>query len=298
MTASDTTTLAVAGRPIRVRISGPEDGSPVLLLHGIARSLEDWQHAHDLLAASSSNRGHRVISADLPGFGFTRRQHERPGLPAFARAMAGLLDAVGVDGPVHVMGNSLGGGVAMTLAVDHPGRVSSLVLVDSVGFGREVNISPLPMLYATAAGLPVVGKRFRPLARAAGIKIAQDQFFDPSFATPEMLRHYAKVGRQPDFRGTFVGTAMALGIPMVGVFPGWRRDLLARVASSGLPTLLVWGEADTVLPAHHLDAAKRAFPHAQSHLFAETGHMPQIEKAAEFSALAEDFLAKVDASRA
>lgn len=290
MTATDTTTLAVEGRPIRVRISGPEDGTPVLLLHGIARSLEDWQASHDLLAAN-----HRVISADLPGFGFTRRQRERPGLAAFARAMAQLLEAAGVDRPAHVMGNSLGGGVAMTLAVDHPGAVASLVLVDSIGFGREVNISPLPIVYATASGLPMIGKRFVPLARAASIKIAQDQFFDPSYATPEMLKHYGRVGRQPDFRGTFLGTALTLGIPSVGVFPGWRRELLAKVRESDIPTLVVWGEADTVLPVHHLDAARRAFPDAQTHLFAETGHMPQIEKAAEFVALAREFIAKVDA---
>lgn len=292
MTATDTTTLAVAGRPVRVRISGPEDGTPVLLLHGIARSLEDWHQGHDLLAA----RGHRVISADTPGFGFTRAQRGRPGLATFSDAMAGLLDAADVTGPAHVMGNSLGGGIAMTLCVEHPGRVASLVLVDSVGFGSEANISPLPMLYATAAGLPVVGKRFLPLARAASIKIAQDQFFDPSFATPESMRHYAKVGRQPDFRRTFFGTAATLGVPMVGVFPGWRRALLARVAEADIPTLVVWGDADTVLPPHHLEAAKRAFPDAQTHLFRDTGHMPQIEKAAEFAALAGDFIAKVDAN--
>lgn len=291
-TAGDTTSLAVEGRAVRIRISGPEDGTPVLLLHGIARSLEDWQESHDLLAVE-----HRVISADFPGFGFTRRQRQRPGLLTFAGAMVRLLDAAGVEAPAHVMGNSLGGGVAMTMAAEHPGRVASLVLADSVGFGREVNISPLPMVYATASALPVVGKRFVPLARAASIKIAQDQFFDPSYATPEMLKHYGRVGRQPDFRATFLGTAMTLGIPGVGVFPGWRRTLLDRVEAAGLPMLIVWGENDTVLPASHLDFARRRFPQAESHLFAQCGHMPQIEKAAEFAALAADFVAKVDAQQ-
>lgn len=293
MTATDTTTLAVEGRAVRVRITGPEDGTPVLLLHGIARSLEDWQQSQDLLAAS----GHRVISADTPGFGFTRAQRGRPGLATFARAMVGLLDSAGVTEPVHVMGNSLGGGIGMTLAATARSRIASLVLVDSVGFGTEVNISPLPMLYATAAGLPVLGKRFVPLARAASIKIAQDQFFDPSFATPESLRHYAKVGRQPDFRRTFLRSAVSLAVPMTGPHPRWRNALHAAVRASGIPTLVVWGAADTVLPVSHFEAARRALPDAQAHLFPETGHMPQIEKAAEFSALATEFIAKVDASR-
>jgi pimeloyl-ACP methyl ester carboxylesterase len=290
MTATDTTTLAVDGRPVRVRISGPAQGSSVLLLHGIARSLEDWQASHDLLAAD-----HRVISADLPGFGFTRRQRERPGLAAFARAMTGLLDAAGIAGPEHVMGNSLGGAVAMTMAAAHPGRVAGLVLVDSAGFGREAHISPLPMTYAVLAGAPVIGKRFVPLAREASAQVNRDQFFDPSYATPEMIRHYGKVGRQPDFRGTFLGTAMRLGMPMVGTYPGWRRVLLDRVEAAAPPMLIVWGENDAVLPATHLEFALRRFPQAESHLFPDCGHMPQIEKASEFAALAGDFLAKVDA---
>lgn len=287
MTAPDTSTLTVDGRPVRVRISGPEGAPPVLLLHGIARSLEDWQHSHDLLAVD-----HRVISADTPGFGFTPAQRGRPGLATFARAMAGLLDAAGVEGPVHVMGNSLGGGIAMTLAVTRPERVASLVLVDSIGFGTEVNISPLPMLYATAAGLPLVGKRFVPLARAASIKIAQDQFFDPSHATPEMLKHYAKVGRQKDFRTTFLGSALSLAVPMTGPHPRWRQALHAGVRSTGVPILVVWGESDTVLPVAHFEAARTALPDAETHLFPETGHMPQIERAAEFSELAKEFLAR------
>ncbi|MBO9522227.1 MAG: alpha/beta fold hydrolase [Nocardioidaceae bacterium] len=285
MRAADEVTFAVEGRAVRVRVSGA--GSPVLLLHGIARSLEDWSAAHDLLASN-----HRVISADLPGFGFTRAFPGRPGLSAFARAMVGLLDAVGVEEPAHVMGNSLGGGVAMTMAAEHRDRVASLVLVDSVGFGREVNLSPLPMTYAVLAGLPLVGKRFAPLAREAGAQVCRDQFFDPSYATPEMIRHYGRVGRQPDFRNTFLGTAFGIGVPMVGLYPGWRRRLLEQVRDSGVPVLVVWGEADSVLPASHLDAARRALPDAQFHLFGEAGHMPQIEKAEDFVALASEFVAK------
>lgn len=288
MTATDTTTLSVEGRDVRVRISGPQDAPPVLLLHGIARSLEDWQASHDLLA-----RDHRVISADTPGFGFTPAQRGRPGLATFARAMAGVLDAASVDRPVHVMGNSLGGGIAMTLAVTAPERVASLVLVDSIGFGTEVNISPLPMIYATASGLPVVGRRFVPLARAASVKIAQDQFFDPSYATREMLQHYAKVGRQPDFRGTFLRSALSLAVPMTGPHPRWRKALHAGVRASGVPVLVVWGENDTVLPVAHFEAARGALPDAETHLFAETGHMPQIERAADFSDLAARFIARV-----
>lgn len=292
MKAHDTSTLEVNGVPLRVRISGPEDGTPILLIHGIARSLEDWTHAQDLLARGDRSPGYRVISTDLPGFGYSRRGRERPGLPAFGRAMAALLDAAGVEAPAHVMGNSLGGGVAMSLAVDHPGRVASLTLVNSVGFGSDVNISPLPIAYGVLAALPVLGPTFRQKARAAGTEAIRDLFWDRDLATAEQLRHAGLLSRQADYQSTFLGTAATLGAPFVGVRPGWRRDLLARVADSRIPTLVVWGDDDRILPPHHLEAARTALPHARTHLFADTGHMPQVERPAEFVAVAEAFVAE------
>ncbi|GAA0460206.1 alpha/beta fold hydrolase [Streptomyces olivaceiscleroticus] len=286
MTAADTTYADVGGHPVRVRVSGPAAGPPVVLLHGIARSLEDWQLSHDLLAA----RGYRVISTDLPGFGLTRRMKDRAGLAAFARAVVGVLDALGERRPVHLMGNSLGGAVAMTVATRHPDRVATLVLANSAGFGREANLSLRSMGYAVLAALPGVGKRFRARATEAGIQVNRDLFHDPRHATEEMIRHAGKVGRQPDFRATFTATLLSLGVPVLGSYPGWRRTLLARTAAARVPTLVVWGDADRVLPVKHFHTAVAALPHARSHLFPATGHMPQIERAAEFVALAAEFL--------
>ncbi|MFL6061149.1 MAG: alpha/beta fold hydrolase [Marmoricola sp.] len=290
--AEGTAEFVVGGIPLRARVSGPQDGAPILLIHGIARSLEDWNEAQDLLAAS----GHRVISTDLPGFGYSAKGRERPGLPAFGRAMAALLDAAGTTAPVHVMGNSLGGGVAMTLAADFPGKVASVTLVNSVGFGSEANISALPMTYGVLAALPGLSSKFGPRAREAGAQTIRDLFFDPSLATTDQLRHAGKLAKQRDFRRTFLGTAATLGAPVVGVRARWRRELLERFAASGIPVLVVWGDADKILPAAHLEAAAAALPNARTHLFADTGHMPQVERPAEFAEVAEAFVDEVAAT--
>ncbi|WP_059011940.1 alpha/beta fold hydrolase [Streptomyces specialis] len=291
MSAADATYLDLGGLAVRVRVSGPQDGPPVLLLHGIGRSLEDWVPAHDLLA-----REHRVVSMDLPGFGLTRRAKGRPGLAGFARAVVGVLDALDERRPVYLMGNSLGGAVAMTVAVAHPGRVAGLVLAGSAGFGREANVPVLPMAYALLSAAPVVGGRFRPRARRAGAQVNRDLFFDPAHATEEMIRHAGTVGRQPDFRATFLGTALSLGVPLLGTYPGWRRRLLTALAEARIPTLVLWGDADTVLPAHHLTAALVALPHARGHLLTATGHLPQIERAGELTALAAGFIRDTEAA--
>jgi pimeloyl-ACP methyl ester carboxylesterase len=124
---------AVDGRRIRYRVTG--EGPPVVLLHGIGRSLDDWAEQHDLLGDQ-----YRLYSLDLPGFGETAPLDEAYGLPALARFVERFVDAVGIDEPAHFVGNSLGGAVAMQVAVDAPERVRSLVLVSSAGFGREVTV--------------------------------------------------------------------------------------------------------------------------------------------------------------
>lgn len=291
MTASDTTYVDVDGHPVRVRESGPPHGAPIVLVHGIGRSLEDWQPTQDLLS-----RDHRVLSLDLPGFGLTRRMQGHWGLEGFARAVVALLDALDEKRPVHVMGNSLGGAVAMTLAANHPERVASLLLVNSAGFGREAHVSLLPMAYGALSSLPVVGRRFRSLARKSGIQSLRDVFFDPSHLTDEMIRHAGELNRQPDFRVTFVATAARLGLPVVGTYPWWRRTLLTRLDEADVPTMVVWGDADSVLPAKHFHAAVSALPNAGSHLFPDTGHMPQLERADEFAELAAAFVAEAAGS--
>jgi pimeloyl-ACP methyl ester carboxylesterase len=108
-------TATVRGRRLRLRETGPADAGPedtVLLLHGIGRSLEDWDEQHELL----SDR-FRVLSLDLPGYGGSEPMREPYALATLARAVEDALDALGVTGPVHVVGNSLGGAVAMQLSV-------------------------------------------------------------------------------------------------------------------------------------------------------------------------------------
>jgi pimeloyl-ACP methyl ester carboxylesterase len=208
--------VAVRGAQARYRVGG--EGEPVLLVHGIGRSLEDWTEQHAVLG-----RGYRVLSVDLPGFGRSEPLREPYSLPALASFLDGFLDAVGVDGPVHLVGNSLGGAVVMQLSVQAPHRARSLVLVNSAGFGREV---------ALALRLLAV----RPLGR-----------------------------------------------------PEWRDALLAQVAAAGVPALVVWGDKDLILPHAHLSAARQHLPHARFHLFQDTGHMPQVERAEELAALMTDF---------
>ncbi|MFG1941213.1 alpha/beta fold hydrolase [Micromonospora tulbaghiae] len=261
----------VEGRRTRCRISG--DGPPVVLLHGIGRTLDDFTALHTALA-----RDHLVLAVDLPGHGGSAPLDGPHTLPALAAAVARFLDAAGVTGPAHLVGNSLGGAVAMRLAADAPRRVASLALLNSAGFGREVTVA-LRLL----AVRPLARLLLRPHPRIAR-RTERAIFYDPAYVTDERIATALAAAGQPHAARVMLELVRDLGT-WRGVRPQWRADLLDAVAALDLPTLLVWGERDLVLPAAHLAYARTRLPNARSHLFRDTGHMPQIERTAEVEAL-------------
>ncbi|MBF4624957.1 alpha/beta fold hydrolase [Clavibacter sp. VKM Ac-2872] len=272
-----TAVIRVGDRDVRHRVTGT--GDPLLLLHGIGRSLEDWGEQHDRLSA-----GHELHSLDLPGFGWSDPVAGTTTLESLADALPGYLDAAGVAGPVTVVGNSLGGAVAMTLATRHPDRVRALVLVDSAGFGRQVTVGLRMLAFDPLATLlmrPTPGNSRRS---------TRTIFHDPALTTDARVRHAQELSARPTHAATMLDIARDLGT-VRGVSSRWRRPLVESVRLSGLPVLAVWGDRDRILPPAHLAAVARELPDARTRLIPGCGHMPQVERPDLFAALVEDFLA-------
>ncbi|MER7457685.1 alpha/beta fold hydrolase [Micromonospora sp. NPDC126480] len=267
--------VTVAGRRVCHRVDG--DGPPVVLLHGIGRTLRDFDDLHGRLA-----QRFRVHSVDLPGYGGSLPMTAPYTLPELGRFVGRYLDAVGVDRPVHLVGNSLGGAIAMQFAVTEPARVTSLGLVTPAGFGQEVTI-----LLRLLAVRPFGRLLLRP-SRWSARRTERALFCDPAFVTAERVAYALAVARQPHAARVMLETARNLGT-FRGVRPQWREDVLARLAELDLPTLVVWGEKDLILPAAHLAAARARLPRARTHLFENCGHMPQIERADEVHRMLVDF---------
>ncbi|MFI7519599.1 alpha/beta fold hydrolase [Micromonospora globbae] len=275
--------VTVAGRRVRHRIDG--HGEPVVLLHGIGRSLRDFTEQHTLLSERF-----RVHSVDLPGYGGSMPMAEPYGLPSLARFVGRYLDVVGVRRPAHLVGNSLGGAVAMQLAVTEPERVASLALVTSAGFGQEVALA-LRLL-----ALRPLGRLLLRPSRASARRVERALFHDPTFVTEERIAYALEIARLPYTARVMLETLRSLG-GFRGVHPRWREDLLARVAKLDVPTLVVWGDRDLILPPAHLEAARTLLPAARTHLFRDCGHLPQVERAEEFHRLLLDFWGVPDAAR-
>jgi pimeloyl-ACP methyl ester carboxylesterase len=179
--------------------------------------------------------------------------------------------------------------VAMTFAVTHPQRVSSLVLASSAGFGKEVTLA-LRLL-----AIKPIGARLLKPTVASSARTLQSLFHDRALATQERIAHAFTLAQRPHHAATLLDVARDLGT-FRGVRREWRQALLLRMAQLDIPVLVVWGEHDQVLPAHHVRAAIVSLPNASTHVFAETGHMPQIERPDQFAELVEAFLARFGAT--
>jgi pimeloyl-ACP methyl ester carboxylesterase len=271
---------AVDGRRTRVRVDGDPSNPPILLLHGVGRSLEDWATQWERLAGA-----YRVITFDIPGFGFSSRPSEPVTLSALTQGVADTLDTLGEQRPLHVIGNSLGGAVGLQLLGMQPHRVASLVLVNSAGFGREVT------LLLRALTLPIVGRMATRRTTRAGARMLERTIFaDRSLASRHRIEHAIAIGRQPDSGVVMHEIARELATGR-GVKQGWCTELSSAAMQHLRPTLIIWGDRDRVLPAHHLNAARRMMPHAKTHLFTGIGHMPQIECPDEFADVVLNFFA-------
>jgi pimeloyl-ACP methyl ester carboxylesterase len=259
---------------LRIRYVRSGKGSPVLLLHGIASSIYTWKDVLPTLAAR-----HDVIAMDLPGFGDSAVS-ERPSGELNVRTVISLMDRLGIA-RASIVGNSLGGAIAVAVDARVPARVDRLVLIDAAGYNFKPADRPPILRFAAAvppriaAALPI-----RPMVTLA----LRQVFHDHRLVTPERVAAYVEPLRRP-------GAAAALNRLLLATddlgFPEVIRSVHA-------PTLVVWGRYDTWIPVR--DAARFAadIPGAQV-VLVDAGHMPQEERPAETAALVARFLAEVSA---
>jgi pimeloyl-ACP methyl ester carboxylesterase len=255
-------------------------GPAILLIHGIGDSSETWRQVIPLLA-----RDHTVVAPDLLGHGSSDKPRADYSVAAYANAMRDLLSVLGVD-RATVVGHSLGGGVAMQFAYQYPERCERLVLVSSGGVSREVN----PLLRLASAPL---AELVLPLLRVGGARVAGQALFaalaamqtDIGRDADDLIRLFDAL---PDAtaRRAFVRTLRAVVDVRGQVITMLDRCYLTR----GMPTLLVWGDRDAIVPYEHAKIAHAAMPGSRLHTFEGAGHFPHHSDPNRFLSCLHDFL--------
>ena len=258
--------ITVQGLQVHVRDEGPRDDPvPIVLLHGTSTSLHTWQGWAGVLSGKR-----RVIRFDLPGFGLTGpHPQDDYSMAAFVRAVAGVLDALGVQRAV-VAGNSLGGQIAWEFAHAHPQRVDRLVLVDAAGYAMAPRDIPLGFRIARVAALrPLM---HHTLPRGMVENSVRNVYGDPSRVTPDLVDLYYDMAQR-------AGNRRALGLRMdqIVVEQAQADAAAARIASLKVPTLILWGGQDRLIPPDNAQRFARAIAGSQLVTFDDLGHVPHEE---------------------
>lgn len=277
--------VTLHGHRVNFNIAG--QGPAVVLIHGVAGRAAQWDQTVQLLAED-----HAVVAPDLLGHGDSAKPRGDYSLGAHASGIRDLLVALKIE-RASIVGHSLGGGIAMQFAYQFPERCERLVLVSSGGLGEEVH----PLL--RAATLP--GSEFvLPL-------LAHPRVVDAASLLPrtlgrvglrtrvdleEMARGYQSLSNA-EARNAFIHTLRSVIDPR-----GQRINASDRLyLASKMPSLIVWGRRDRIIPVEHADPAHRAMPGSRLELFDEAGHFPQLDDPLRFARTLRAFFHKTDPAR-
>ncbi len=256
-------------------LDGPDQAETVVLVHGFSVPSFIFDTTFEFLIRS----GWRALRYDLFGRGLSDRPVTRYDMDFFCKQLQGLLDTLlGLDVPINLVGLSMGGAIAVTFAARFPQRVRRLVLIDPAG-AKAVR---LPW-YLRAASLPGVGELALGLFGSVTLlKGVASDLFGPDLVA-EFQRRYRVQMKYKGFRRALLST-MRHG--MLGDFSAAYR----MVGRNGIPTLLFWGENDSVVPFAYGHAVREAIPQAIFWPVAGCGHIPHYEKPEEVNARLLAFL--------
>jgi pimeloyl-ACP methyl ester carboxylesterase len=266
--------IDVKGQLVHLRDVGPrDDAEPLLLIHGTSASLHTWEAWAKALSAQR-----RVISFDLPGFGLTgpNASGDYRG-DTYARFVLDLMDQLKVQ-RFAIAGNSLGGEVAWRTALMAPQRVTQLILVDAAGPNFNSDSVPIGFL---AARVPVLNRVFDwVLPRSLVVASVRNVYGDPSRVSDELVDRYYQLTLREGNRRALVQRLQQ----------NRRGQDAERIAELKVPTLILWGGRDRLLPLAVAKQFKRDIVGSELVVFDDLGHVPHEEDPKRTLAAVQAFL--------
>ena len=256
-----------------------DKGSAVVLVHGLGGFIENWVNNISVLAEQ-----HHVYAMDLVGFGRSDKTPLTRDIGVLIKFIKDFMEAQNIE-QASLIGNSLGGGLVLQFALDYPKKVEKLVLADNAGMGRDV-ITDFKL-----CSLPIIGELLTRPSLKGTARLWKQIVYDPALITPELVNLSYGFIRQPGAKKALL-TTLRTGIDLRGQRARLVNHLLSRLNTVTVPTLVVWGKDDRIIPAAHAQIALEKIPGARLEIFERCGHMPQLEHPDKFNRLVLEFLAK------
>ena len=262
------------------------EGPDVLLVHGLGGTKSSFFDT----AAALSRAGYRVHALDLPGFGSSSKPAIAPyGAPYFAKAVTGVMDALGI-GRAHLVGNSMGGRVALEVGLRHPERVAGLALLcPAVAFVKR-GFHPVVRLLRPEFGLLPHSLGRDRIERQFWSLFADRDLVDPTLADI-VVDEFERVYASPGARLAFLASARSIYLDR----PFGRNGFYPRLGALEPPAMFVWSSHDQLIPAGFRRHVERWLPSAEQIVLEGCGHVPQVERPERTNGLLRRFFSRVDA---
>jgi|SRR6266540_4362638 len=257
---------------IRIHYNEVGSGYPVVMLHGAGPGASSWSNFKQNLEPIAER--YRALLVDMPQYGKSEKVVIEGGrLTCVSRVLRDMMDQLGIE-KAHFVGNSMGGQVAIKLAIDAPERVDKLAVIGSSPVGQSL-FCPMPL-----EGIKLIGSYYR--GDGPSIEkmrtLMQTLLYDHSFLTEETLRERYEASLDDDVARIMTTT------------PPGREDLSDQLHLVACPTLIIWGLDDRFGALDIGLLMARKFQNARMHIFSRCGHWAQVEHADEFNRLVLDFL--------
>jgi pimeloyl-ACP methyl ester carboxylesterase len=253
-------------------------GSPVILIHGIGLYIESWLPSFNTLA-----KQHKVYAVDLPGHGKTEKplniSYTIDNLSQFIKDFMTALDIE----KAHIVGHSLGGAIGTRLALTQAASVDRLVLVGSAGLGKEAT------MVLRIISVPILGEMLTRPSLSGSANLAKMLVYDPAVMTNELIELAYQMSLLPDMQKSFLRVLRANG-NLFGQSKSMYIPNVQGLPSITKPVLVVWGRQDQVVPVAHAEVATKYLPNVRVQLLDNCGHMPMLEHTVDFNKLLLDFL--------
>jgi pimeloyl-ACP methyl ester carboxylesterase len=265
--------------PARTTVNYAEmgEGPPLVLIHGLGGSWPNW-----LENIPHCARNHRVIALDLPGFGESPMPGWEISIQSYGALVSAFCRALGI-GPVPLVGNSMGGFIAAEVAVSQPTSVQKLVLVSAAG------VSHARMARAPAETAGRMARAAAPLA----LRHRERAFRRPKLRSRMVRQLFFRPGELPR---ELIWEIVQGGMHAPGLVAAIRGlagyDILDRLEDVEIPTLIVWGRNDLIVPVADAVEYARLIPGSRLEIFDRTGHLPMAERPLRFNRLLDRFIAE------
>ena len=258
------------------------DGPPLVLLHGSGPGVSGWQNYRGVLAAFAEH--HRCLVLEFPGFGVSDPAEGYPMVTA-PRSVLDLLDGLGLE-RVPVVGNSMGGIVAVNLAIAHPQRFSRLVTIGGVGVPL---FSPSP-----AEGINLLMEFAADPTRQRLVEWLHSMVYDRALVTEELIEERWALATNPHSLATARAMYSREAFQAQQASAASRPPYWSMLHKVEAPTLLTWGRDDRVSPLDSAIVPMRTIPQAELHVFPRCGHWTMFEQREAFCSAVLAFLGRAD----